>query len=81
MGKTLGFYAWRTAAGLVFCTILVATFLSLRSNPQLKWFDWVAAAPVLYILVSLAIFKSNSALVEELDSTLARIKRMFGRHV
>jgi hypothetical protein len=81
MRKTFSFYAWRTAAALVFCAILFATFLSLCSNPQLKWFDWLAAAPVFYILASLVIFKSDSALVEELDSTLVRIKRMFGRHV
>lgn len=79
MEKTFGFYAWRTAAGLVFFAILFATLLSLSSNPRLKWFDWVAAAPVFYILASLVIFKSDSALVEELDSTLERIKRIFGK--
>ena len=78
--KTFGFYAWRTVAGLVFCIVLFATYLSLNSNPNLKWFDWVAAAPVLYILISLAIFRNDSALVEELDSTLARVMRIFGKH-
>lgn len=79
MEKTFGSYAWRTVAVLVFCAIIFATCLSLLSNRQPKWFDWVAAAPLLYIFTSLAIFKSDSALVEELDSTLIRIKRIFGQ--
>jgi hypothetical protein len=59
---------------------LFATFLSLNSNPQPKWFDWLAAAPVFYIIVSLVVFKNDSALIEELDAILIRIKRVFGKN-
>ena len=79
MEKTFGFYAWRTIAGLAFCGVLIATGLSILCNPEPRWFDWVAAAPTLYILISSAIFKNDSALIEELDSTLVRIKRIFGQ--
>lgn len=79
MKKDVAHYVWRSIAVLVFCAVLIATCLSLHANPQPKWFDWVAAAPVLYIIFSLAFFKNDSALVEELDSILARIKRAFSK--
>ena len=77
--KRSGGRIWlRVLTALVFVGIASATILSLSANPSLKWFDWVAAAPIIYIFLSLAIFRSDSALFEELDSTLTRVKRLFG---
>ena len=68
----------RAVAALIFCVVAFATCLSLLTNPNPRWFDWVAAGPLLYILFSLAFFKSDSALVEELDSLLSKVQRAFG---
>ncbi len=79
MNKNIGFFILRTVAAIAFLIIAVATYLSLDFNHERQWFDWVAAAPLIYILVSLAIFRNDSALVEELDTTLIRIRRCFLR--
>lgn len=72
-------YVLRTMAALIFAGMTFATLLSLTSNQNPRWFDWLAAAPTLYILISLAVFKKDSALIAELDSILARIEKGFGK--
>ena len=64
---------FRLVAALIFILVAIATFLSLSSNPNRQWFDWVSAGPLIYIFLSLAFFQSDSALVAELDSILAKI--------
>ena len=64
-------------AVLAFCTVLIATALSLMTNTDPHWYDYVSASPTLYILASLAFLGSDSALSRELDSWLAAIERLF----
>jgi hypothetical protein len=70
--------AFRLAAVVLFCTVLYATCLSLGSNPSWKWYDIVAAGPFFYMVISLAVFRSDAALVRDLDGWLRAIKRWFG---
>jgi hypothetical protein len=70
--------AFRLAAVTIFFTVGYATCLSLLSNPSWKWYDLIAAGPFLYMAISLAFFRSDAALVRELDSWLRAIKRWFG---
>lgn len=66
------------AATMAFCIMLYATMLSLTSNQDLAWFDLVSAAPMLWIIFSLAFRKSDAALIRGLDGMRAAIERILG---
>lgn len=77
MNKILNVTAMLIALG-IFSIFGYATCVSLLSNPSLKWYDIISAGPFLYIFLSLAYFKDDSALVHELNGWLNLVKRWLG---